>query len=58
MGFDPEKTSMTNSQVLQDIFEKTEMVFKDVRKNATQAYIKYKAWFDQKANALKVKKRD
>ena len=31
------------------------MIFQDVRKNAMQVYIKYKQYFDKKANASKLK---
>ena len=38
-------------QLAQDVFEQTERVYQDVRKNAMQAYIKNKASNDKKANA-------
>ena len=34
------------------------MIFQDVRRNAMQAYIKYKAYYDKKANASKLKQSD
>ena len=34
------------------------MIYQDVRKNTMQAYIKYKAYYDQKANASKLKEAD
>ena len=34
------------------------MIFQDVRRNAVKAYIKYKAYYDKKANAPKLKKSD
>ena len=34
------------------------MIFQDVRKNAMQAYIKYKAYYGNKANASKCKRAD
>ena len=34
------------------------MIHQDVRKNAMQAYIKYKAYYDKKANASKIKEAD
>ena len=46
------------SQIAQDVLEETEMIHQDVRKNAMQAYIKYKAYYDKKANASKHKKAD
>ena len=38
-----EKTPSPDWQIAQDVLEQTEMIFQDVRKNAMQAYIKYKA---------------
>ena len=46
------------SQIAQDVLDLTEMIYLDVRKNAMQAYIKYKAYYDKKANASKIKKAD
>ena len=34
------------------------MIFQDVHKNAMQAYIKYKAFYDKIANASKLKQAD
>ena len=34
------------------------MIFQDVRRNAIQAYIKYKTYYDKKANASKLKQSD
>ena len=34
------------------------MIHQDVRKNTVQAYIKYKAYYDKKANASKLKEAD
>ena len=46
------------SQSAQDIFDQTEMIQQDVRKNAMQAYIKRKAYYDKKANTSKLKESD
>ena len=40
------------------MLEQTEIIFQDVRKNAMQAYIKYKAYYDEKADASKLKHAD
>ena len=40
------------------MLEQTEKIFQDVRKNAMQAFIKYKAYYDKKANASKLKQAD
>ena len=58
MGFRPQKIPPPDSQIAQDVLEQTEKIFEDVRKNAMQAYIKYKAYYDRKANASKLKKVD
>ena len=34
------------------------MIYQDIRRNALQAYIKYKAYYDQNANASKLKEAD
>ena len=46
MGIRPQKIPSPNSQIAQDVLEQTETIFQDVHKNAMQAYIKYKAYYD------------
>ena len=58
MGFFPQKIPPPDSQIAQDVLERTETIFLEVRKNAMQAYIKYKASYDRKANASKLKQDD
>ena len=58
MGIHPQKITPPDSQIAQDVLEQTETIFQDVRKNAMQAYIKYKAYYDRKANAPTLKKAD
>ena len=58
MGIRPQKIPSPDSQIAQDVLEQTEKIFRDVRKNAMQAYIKYKAYYDKKANASKMKQAD
>ena len=48
MGIPPQKVPSPDSQIAQDVLERTEIIFQDVRKNAMQAYIKYKAYYDRK----------
>ena len=43
LGIRPEKIPSPESQIAQDVLEQTEIIFQDVRKNAMQAHIKYKA---------------
>ena len=54
----PEQPPIPCSQTAQDFLDQTEMIHLDVRKNAMQAYIKYKAYYDKKANASKLKEAD
>ena len=58
LGIRPQQQSIPTSQIARDFFEQTEMIYQDVRKNAMQAYIKYKAYYDKKANASKLKEAD
>ena len=58
MGIRPQKNPSPDSQIAQYVLQQTETTFKDVRKNAMQAHIKYKAYYDKKANASKLKQAD
>ena len=58
MGVRPQQIPPPDSQIAQDVLEQTETIFQDVRKNAMQAYLKYKAYYDRQANASKLKKAD
>ena len=58
MGIRPQQIPPLDSQIGRDVLEQTETIFQDVRKNAMQAYLKYKAYYDRKANASKLKKAD
>ena len=55
MGIRPEKSPALDSKSAQDILEQTEVIFQKVLENSIQAYIKYTAYFDKKANASKLK---
>ena len=55
MGNRLEKIPTPDSQIAQDVPEQTEMIFQDFSKNAMQAYIKYKAYYNKKANASELK---
>ena len=57
MGIRPQKLPKPNSQIAEDVLKQTEMIFRDVRKNTMQAFIKYKAYYDKKANASKLKEQ-
>ena len=58
LGIRPQRQPIPTSQIAQDILKQTEMIHQDVRKNTMQAYIKYKASYDKKANASKLKEAD
>ena len=58
LGICPQQQPIPTSQIAQDVLEQTEMIHQDVRKNTMQAYIKYKAFYDKKANASKLKEAD
>ena len=57
-GICPQQQPIPTSQIAQEILEQTEMIHQDVRKNIRQAYIKYKAYYDKKANTSKLKEAD
>ena len=46
MGIRSEKLSAANAQIAPKVNEQR---FQDIRRNAMQAYIKYKAYYDKKA---------
>ena len=54
----PQQQPIPTSQIAQDVLDQTEMIHQDVRKNTMQAYNKYKAYYDKKANASKLKETD
>ena len=57
-GIHPQQQPIPTSQIAQEVLEQTEMIHQDVRKNIMQPYIKYKAYYDKKANASKLKEAD
>ena len=58
MGIRPQQQPIPTSQIVQDVLEQTGMIHQDVRKKTLQAYIKYKAYYDKKANASKHREAD
>ena len=58
LGIRPQQQPIPTSQIAQEVLEQTEMIHQDVRKNIMQAYIKYKAYYDKKADASKLKEAD
>ena len=58
LGIRLQQQPIPNSQIAQEVLEQAEMIHQDVRKNIMQAYIKYKAYYDKKANASKLKEAD
>ena len=49
---------MPNSQIAQNVFKQTEMIYPDVRKSALRSYIKYKGYYEKEANASNLKEKD
>ena len=58
LGIRPQQHPIPTSQIAQEVLEQTEMIHQDVRKNIMQAYIKYKAYYDKKANASELKEAE
>ena len=58
LGIRPQQQPIPTSQIAQDVLDQAEMIHQDVRKNTMQAYIKYKAYYDKKAKASKLKEAD
>ena len=50
--------SASISKIAQVVLEQTELILQDVHKNAVQAYIKYKAYYDKKTITSKLKQAD
>ena len=57
MGIRPQRIPTPNSQIAEDVLKQTGMILHDVRKNTMQAYVKYKAYYDKKANTSKLKEQ-
>ena len=53
VGIRPQKIPSPDPEIAQNVLEQTEITFQDVRRNAMQAYIKYKAYYDKKSQCLK-----
>ena len=58
LGNRPQQQPISTLQIVQEVLEQTEMIHQDVRKNTMQAYIKYKAYYEKKANASKLIEAD
>ena len=58
LGIPRQEQPIPTSQIAQEVLEQTEMIHQHVRKNIMPAYIKYKAYYDKKANASKLKEAD
>ena len=58
LGIRPQQQPIPTSQIAQNFFDQTQMIHQDVHKNATQAYIKYKAYYDKKANASELEETE
>ena len=58
LGIRPQQQPIPTLQIAQEVLQQTEMIHRDVRKNLMQAYIKYEAYYDKKANASELKEAD
>ena len=58
LGIRPQQQPIPTLQIAQEVVEQTGMIHQDVRRKIMQAYIKYKAYYDKKANASKLKEAD
>ena len=58
LGIRPQQQPVPTSQIAREVLEQKEMIDQDVRKNTMRAYIKYKDFYDKKANASKLKEAD
>ena len=58
LGNRPQQQPIPTSQIVKDVLDQTEMTHQGVSKNAMQAYIKYEAYYDKKANASKLKEAE
>ena len=50
LGIRPEQQPIPTSQFAQNVLDHTEMIHQDLRKKAMQAYIKYEAYYNKKAD--------
>ena len=58
LGIRPQQQPIPTLQIFPGILHQTEMIHQNVRKNAMQAYMKYKAYYDKKAHPSKLKEAD
>ena len=57
-GIRTQQSPIPTLQFAQDVLDQTEMIYQDSRRNAMQAYVKYKAYYEKKAGASKLKEAD
>ena len=58
MNICPQQIPIPKSQSAQNVLEQKEMFFQKARKNAMQAHIKYKAYYDKKSKTSKLEQAD
>ena len=58
LGNRPQQPPIPTSQYAQEVLQQTGRIHQEVRKNTMQAYIKYKAYYDKKANASNFKEAE
>ena len=58
LGIRPEQATIPTSQIAQGVLDQTQMIYQEVRRNTMQAYIKYEAYCDKKAEASQLKEAE
>ena len=58
LGIRPQQASFPTLQIAQEVLDQTQMIYQDNRRSTMQAHIKYKAYYDKKANNSKIKEAD
>ena len=57
LGIRPQRLNEPDSEESQDVLKQTEIIHEDVRRNVMQACLKYKAYYDKRANASILKEK-
>ena len=58
LGINPQQKPIPTSQIAWDVPDQTEIIYRDVRRKAMQAHIRYRAYYDKKANASELKEAE
>ena len=58
LGIRPQQATFPTSQRSRNVLDQTQVIYQDVRRNAMQAYIRCKAYYDKRANASTLEEAD